>query len=277
MKIYKPTSPGRRGMTRVDFSVLDKKKPEKSLLLKLKRRAGRSSSGRITVRHQSGGAKKLYRIIDFKQDKLNMPAEVMAIEYDPYRTAFIALIKYEDGEKKYVIAPQGLKKDDKIIAGEKTEIKIGNRTKLKNIPVGTAIYNIELEPDRGGKIARSAGTSAKVLAREGGYVNLKLSSTEYRRISENCYASIGAVSRQDHAFEKIGKAGRARHKGRRPTVRGSAMNPVSHPHGGGEGRSPIGMSGPKTPWGKPARGVKTRGKKWTDKLIIKRRNRKKKK
>ncbi len=278
MKLYKPTTPGRRGATREDFSVLTrKKKPEKSLLLALKRRAGRNSQGRITTRHQGAGVKKLYRLIDFTREKLNVPAKVAAVEYDPYRAAFIALVKYQDGEKKYIIAPHGLKKDDEIIAGEKTEIRVGNRMKLKNIPIGTAVYNIEIEPGRGGKLARGAGTSAKVLALEGGYSHLKLSSTEIKRVREDCFASIGMVSNPEHVFVKIGKAGRSRRKGRRPTVRGSAMVPADHPHGGGEGRAPIGMPGPKTPWGKPARGVKTRKKKWTDKLIIKRRQKRKKK
>lgn len=276
MKIYKPTTPGRRGMTGIDFSVLTKKKPEKSLLLALKRRAGRNTGGRITVRHKGAGAKKLYRLIDFKRGKLNVPAKIIALEYDPYHTAFIALLKYKDGEKSYVIAPQGLKEGDEIIAAEKTEIRIGNRTKLKNIPIGTAVYNIEIEPGRGGKLARGAGASAKILAHEGGYTHLKMPSTEIRRAREDCFASIGMVSNPEHAYIKEGKAGRMRHKGIRPTVRGTAMTPASHPHGGGEGRSPLGMPGPKTPWGKPARGVKTRKKKWTDKLIIQRRRKKKK-
>lgn len=265
-------------MSGVDFSVLTKKKrPEKSLLLSLKRRGGRNLKGRITVRHQGGGAKKLYRLIDFGQSRLNSQVKVIALEYDPYRTAFIALVQYEDGEKKYIIAPQGLKTGDEIITGEKAEIKIGNRIKLENIPVGTAIHNIEIEPGRGGKLARGAGTSAKVLAHEGGYAHLKLSSTEIRRVPEECFASIGMVSKPEQAFVKLGKAGRSRQKGRRPTVRGSAMVPADHPHGGGEGRAPIGMPGPKTPWGKPARGVKTRKKKWTDKLIIRRRQKRPKK
>lgn len=264
-------------MSVTDFSVLTKKKPEKGLLLSFKKRAGRNSAGRITIRHRGGGAKKLYRLIDFGQEKLGMPAKVLALEYDPYRTAFIALLQYEDGLQRYIIAPQDLKKGDKIVAAENTEIRAGNRLKIKNIPVGTAIYNIELEPGKGGRLARSAGASAKVLAQEGNYVHLKMASGEIRKVLKECFASVGMVSHSEHAFVKIGKAGRMRHKGRRPQVRGSAMSVVSHPHGGGEGRCPIGMPGPKTRWGKPAMGVKTRKKKWTDKLIIKRRPKKRKK
>jgi large subunit ribosomal protein L2 len=277
MKLYKPTTPGRRGATREDFSVLTKKRPERSLILALKRRAGRNLKGRITVRHKGGGVKKFYRLIDFAQRKLNVPAKIIALEYDPYRTAFIALVEYENKEKKYIIAPQGVKVGDEIVAAEKAELKPGNRMKLKNIPVGTQVYNVEIEPGRGGKMVRGAGGSAKVLAQEGNYTHLKMPSTEIRRVSENCFASIGAVSRPERGFMKLGKAGRSRYKGIRPTVRGTAMTPASHPHGGGEGRSPLGMPGPKTPWGKPARGVKTRKKKWTDKLIIKRRQKRKKK
>ncbi len=255
--------------------LLTKKEPEKRLLIALKRRAGRGSSGRITVRHKGGGVKKLYRMVDFGQEKLGRPAKVIAIEYDPYRTAFISLLEYEDGEKRYQICPQGLEVGDSVICSEVAEIKIGNRMKLKNIPVGTQVYNVEIEPGRGGKLMRSAGTAAKVIAQESGFVHLEMSSGEIRKIPQGCFASIGQVSRTEHRFAIIGKAGRVRLKGKRPTVRGTAMNPPDHPHGGGEGRSPIGLKHPKTPWGKPALGVKTRKKKWTDKLIIQRRQKKK--
>lgn len=258
-------------------TILTKKKPEKKLLIVLQKRAGRSrSTGRITVRHQGGGAKKLYRIVDFSQEKINIPAKVIALEYDPYRNGFIALLRYEDGEKRYILAPQELKVEDQVIILEKADIRPGNRMKLKNIPVGTQIYNIEITPDKGGKLVRGAGTTAQVMAHEGGSVQLEMPSTEIRRVSEECFASIGAVSRPEYKFINVGKAGRTRHAGRRPRVRGTAMNPVDHPHGGGEGRSPIGLKHPKTPWGKPALGVKTRKKKWTDKFIIQRRKRKKK-
>jgi len=272
MKIYKPTTPSRRGMTGIDFSQLSKKRPEKSLLKYVKRNVGRGSSGRITVRHKGGGVKKLYRIIEFSQAKMNSPAKVIALEYDPNRTAFIALIEYKEGDKQYIIAPHDLKVGQEIIFSEKTPLITGNRTKLKNIPVGTAVYNVELESGKGGKIVRSAGSSAQILAHDGSYVNLKMPSTEIRRFSGECFASIGMVSNPENRFYRIGKAGKSRLKGRRPHVRGSAMNPVDHPHGGGEGRQPIGLKHPKTPWGKPALGVKTRNKKkWSNKLIIQRR------
>lgn len=256
--------------------ILTKKKPEKSLLRPLKKTGGRGKSGRITVRHKGGGAKRLYRVIDFGQVKRELPvkAKVEAIEYDPNRTCYIALLIFQDGSKSYILAPQGAQKGDEIICGEKTPLTKGNRMKLVNIPVGTFVYNIELEPGKGGKIARSAGNSCQVLAQEGKYTHLKLPSSEVRKVLNRCFASIGELSKSHHRFEKIGKAGRSRWKGIRPTVRGTAMNPVSHPHGGGEGRSPIGLKYPKTPWGKPALGVKTRKKKWTDKLIIKRRQKK---
>lgn len=257
-------------------SILSKKEPEKRLLLSLKKKAGRSFSGRITVRHRGGGAKKLYRIVDFGQDKLGISAKVVALEYDPYRTGYIVLVEYQDGEKRYILAPKDLKPGDEIICAEGTEVKIGNRMKLKNIPLGTPVYNIELEPGKGGKIVRSAGAFAKVLAQEPPYAHLEMPSGEIRKILQECFASIGQVSRSEKRFEKIGKAGRKRLKGWRPTVRGSAMNPVDHPHGGGEGKTPIGLKHPKTPWGKPARGVRTRKKKkWTDKYIIQRRYKKK--
>ena len=273
MKVYKPTTPSRRGMTGIDFSQLTKKKPEKKLLKYVKRHVGRSaSSGEITVRHKGGGVKKMYRIIEFSQTKQDMPAKVIALEYDPNRTAFIALIEYTDKTKQYIIAPQDLKVGNEIIFSEKAALNPGNRVKLKNIPVGTAVYNIELDPGKGGTTVRSAGSSAQILAHDGDHINLKMPSTEVRRFKGDCFATIGMVSNPENRFYTLGKAGKSRHKGRRPHVRGSAMNPVDHPHGGGEGRQPIGLKHPKTPWGKPALGVKTRNKKkWSNKLIISRR------
>lgn len=262
-------------MKSTDFSVLTKKKPKKRLLSPLKKRGGRNSSGRITVRHQGGGAKRFYRKIDFGQKKIDIPAKVFALEYDPNRSGFIALLEYQDKEKTYILAPQQIKVGDEIIISEKTEIKPGNRMKLKNIPIGTIVHNIEIEPGQGGKIVRGAGTSAKIMAQEKNYTHLEIPSSENRKVLGECFASIGAVSNPEHRFIKLGKAGRSRYLGKRPTVRGSAMNPCDHCHGGGEGRSPIGMPSPKTPWGKPALGKKTRLKKWTDKLIIKRRKKKK--
>jgi large subunit ribosomal protein L2 len=253
------------------FKLLSKKEPERKLLLALKKKAGRGVSGRITIRHRGGGVKRLYRILDFGQEKLGMPGKVIAIEYDPNRTAFIALIEYQDGERRYILAPKDLKIGDAVLCAEKAEIKIGNRMKLKNIPIGTQVFNIELEPGKGGKLVRGAGTSARVLASEANYTHLEMPSKEIRKISEECFASIGQVSHLEKKFEIIGKAGRRRLKGWRPTVRGMAMNPPDHPHGGGEGKTPIGLRYPKTPWGKPALGVKTRKKKWTDKFIIKER------
>jgi len=251
--------------------ILTKKKPEKKLLLTLKERGGRNRAGRITVRHRGGGVKKRYRMVDFGQKKIDVPAKIVALEYDPNRTAFLVLLEYKDGEKCYRLAPSNIKIGEEVICSEKTELKIGNRMKIENIPVGTMIYNIELEPGRGGKIVRAAGASAKVLAHEDKYANLEIPSGEIRKVLQQCYASIGTVSHQEWRYAIVGKAGRNRLKGKRPTVRGTAMNPVDHPHGGGEGRSSIGLKHPKTPWGKPALGVKTRKKKWTDKYIIKRR------
>ncbi|MGA2418264.1 MAG: 50S ribosomal protein L2 [Candidatus Staskawiczbacteria bacterium] len=273
MKTYKPTTPSRRGMTGIDFSLLTKKEPEKSLLKYVRRSVGRSpSTGRITVRHKGGGVKKFYRVIEFSQTKMNLAAKVIALEYDPNRTAFIALIQYADKTKQYIIAPQDLKVGQEIIFSENAALTSGNRLKLKNAPVGTAVYNVELEAGKGGKIVRSAGSSAQVLARDGDYINLKMPSGEIRRFSGECFASIGMVSNPENRFYRVGKAGKNRHKGIRPSVRGSAMNPVDHPHGGGEGRQPIGLKYPKTPWGKHALGVKTRNrKKWSNKLIISRR------
>lgn len=243
--------------------------------MRLKEMAGRSRAGRITTRHKGSGAKKLYRIIDFGQEKINITGKVAALEYDPYRTAWLTLLEYPSGQKAYQLAPQGLKVGDEIITAEKTEAKIGNRMKLKNITPGLMVYNVELEPGRGGKIIRSAGTSSKVLAHEGKYTHLQMPSGEVRKVLTECFASIGQVSHPEHRFEEIGKAGRSRLMGIRPSVRGSAMNPCDHPHGGGEGRTSIGLRYPKTPWGKHALGVKTRKKKWTDKYIIQRRRKEK--
>jgi large subunit ribosomal protein L2 len=252
-------------------SVLSKKEPEKKLLKFIRKKAGRNNSGRITVRHQGGGVKRLYRILDFGQDRINIPAKVLALEYDPNRTAYIALLEYQNKEKRYVIAPQDLKPGDEVIIADSGEIKPGNRMKIKNIPVGTMVFNIELMPGRGGKMARSAGSSAKILAHEGGETHLGMPSKEVRKVSGECFATIGMVSNPEHIFKIIGKAGTTRRKGIRPTVRGTAMNPLDHPHGGGEGKTPIGMRYPKTPWGKHAKGVKTRRKKWTDRFILQRR------
>lgn len=263
-------------MTGIDFSLLSGEKLKKSLLVNIKRSKGRSkSSGRITVRHKGGGVKRLYRIIEFSQKKTNSSAKVISLEYDPNRTAFIAMIEYADKEKQYIVAPQDLKVGDEVVFSENAPLKPGNRLKIKNIPVGTMVYNIELEPGRGGKLARAAGSGAQVLAKEGDYVNLKMPSTEIRIIKGECFASVGMVSNPENRYYRIGKAGKSRLKGKRPHVRGSAMNPVDHPHGGGEGRQPIGLKHPKTPWGKPALGVKTRRrKKWTNKFIVQRRRHK---
>ena len=273
IKSYKPTTNGRRGMTTTDYSALSKVAPERSLLEPLKKTSGRNSYGRITVRHHGGGNRKKYRVIDFKRNKLDMNATVLTIEYDPNRSAFIALVQYEDGEKRYIIAPNGLKVGDVITAGAEADIKPGNALPLINIPVGTFIHNIELYPGKGAQLVRSAGNMAQLMGREGNYVMVRLPSGEMRYIPSNCMATIGQVSNLDHENVHIGKAGRKRHMGWRPTVRGSVMNPCDHPHGGGEGKSPIGRPGPVTPWGKPALGYKTRNKKArTNKFIVKRRN-----
>ncbi len=273
IKTYKPTTPGRRNMSVTDYSVLSKVKPEKSLLEPLKKTSGRNSYGRITVRHKGGGCRRKYRIIDFKRNKDNMNATVMTLEYDPNRSAFIALVCYEDGEKRYILAPHGLKVGDVVTSGPDADIKIGNALPLENIPVGTFIHNIELYPGKGAQLVRSAGNMAQLMAKENGYALLRLPSTELRKVPISCKATIGQVSNIDHENVKIGKAGRTRHMGIRPTVRGSVMNPCDHPHGGGEGKSPIGRPGPCTPWGKPALGYKTRKKhNRTDKYIVKRRN-----
>ena len=273
IKSFKPTTPSRRSMTVTDYSVLSDVKPEKSLLAPLKKTAGRNSYGRITVRHHGGGNKRKYRIIDFKRDKVDMPATVLTLEYDPNRSAHIALLQYEDGEKRYILAPEGLKVGDTVMSGTGADIKPGNCLPLANIPLGTVIHNIELIPGRGGQLVRSAGVAAQLMAKEGVAAQVRLPSGEVRFIKMGCRATIGQVGNIDHENVHIGKAGRARHMGQRPEVRGSVMNPVDHPHGGGEGRSPIGHAGPLTPWGKPALGYKTRKQNHrTDKQIVKRRN-----
>ena len=273
IKVYKPTTNGRRNMSTTDYSSLSKVEPCRSLLEPLKKTAGRNSYGRITVRHHGGGNRKKYRVIDFKRQKLDVTAQVKTIEYDPNRSAFIALIEYTDGEKSYIIAPAGLKVGDQVVAGAEAEIEVGNALPLANIPTATFIHNVELYPGRGGQLARSAGNAAQLMAKEGKYALLRLPSGELRNVPINCMATIGTVSNEDHINVKIGKAGRTRHMGIRPTVRGSVMNPCDHPHGGGEGKSPIGRPGPVTPWGKPALGYKTRNrKKKSSKLIVKRVN-----
>ena len=273
IKVYKPTTNGRRNMSTIDYSQLSKVAPERSLLEPLKKTSGRNSYGRITVRHHGGGNRQKYRIIDFKRNKVNVPATVLTLEYDPNRSAFIALIQYEDGVKSYIIAPSGLKVGDVIVSGAAADIKVGNALPLINIPTGTFVHNVELYPGRGGQLARSAGNAAQLMAKEGKYALLRLPSGELRNVPVDCMATIGTVSNEDHLNVKVGKAGRTRHMGVRPTVRGSVMNPCDHPHGGGEGKSPIGRPGPVTPWGKPALGYKTRAKhKQSDKLIVRRAN-----
>lgn len=272
IKHYKPYTPSRRSMTGSDFSEITKKAPEKSLTAPLKRKAGRNNQGKITVRHRGGGAKRKYRIIDFRRDKDGIFGTVASIEYDPNRTANIALINYEDGEKRYIIAPANLKVGDKIESGEEADIKIGNCLPLKNIPEGTMVHNVELKPGKGAQMARSAGSSVQILGHEGKHTLLRLRSGEVRKVLGTCRATIGEVGNKDHELVNLGKAGRKRHLGIRPTVRGSAMNPNDHPHGGGEGRSPIGRKAPVTPWGKPTLGLKTRDtKKASNKLIVRRR------
>ena len=273
IKKYKPTSPGRRNMSVNTFDEITKKEPEKSLLTPLKSKAGRNNYGRITVRHQGGGAKRKYRIIDFKRNKDGVPGKVAGIEYDPNRSSNIALIHYVDGEKRYIISPLKLKVGDTIVSGPEADITIGNCLPLKNIPVGTLVHNIELKAGKGGQMVRSAGASAQLMAKEGNYATLRLPSGEMRQVRLECRATVGTVGNLDHQNVRIGKAGRKRHMGIRPTVRGSVMNPNDHPHGGGEGRAPVGRSGPVTPWGKPALGYKTRKKnKPSDKYIVRRRN-----
>ncbi len=273
IKVFKPTTNARRNMSVTDYSELSKVAPEKSLLKPLQKNSGRNSYGRITVRHRGGGNRRKYRVIDFKRTKFDIEATVKTLEYDPNRSAHIALIEYTDGEKAYILAPVGLKVGDKVVAGPTADIKPGNALPLVNIPVGTFVHNVELYPGKGGQLARAAGNAAQLMAKEGAYALLRLPSGELRNVPVNCMATVGQVGNLDHENVKIGKAGRTRHLGIRPTVRGSVMNPNDHPHGGGEGKSPIGRPGPVTPWGKPALGYKTRAKKnRSDKLIVKRRN-----
>ena len=273
IKLFKPTTNARRNMSVTDYSELSKVTPEKSLLKPLKKNSGRNSYGRITVRHRGGGNRRKYRVIDFKRNKFDVTATVKTLEYDPNRSAHIALLEYADGEKAYILAPVGLKVGDTVVAGPAADIKPGNALPLVNIPVGTFIHNVELYPGKGGQLARAAGNAAQLMAKEGVYALLRLPSGELRNVPVQCMATVGQVGNLDHENVKIGKAGRTRHMGIRPTVRGSVMNPNDHPHGGGEGKSPIGRPGPVTPWGKPALGYKTRAKKnRSDKLIVKRRN-----
>lgn len=274
LKTYRPTSPGRRAMSGSSFKEITKSKPEKSLLRSLKKKAGRNNQGRITVRHRGGGAKRQLRIIDFKRDKIGVPGRVATIEYDPNRSARIALIYYTDGDKRYILAPVGLNVGDKIQAGPDAEIRPGNSLPLKLLPTGTSIHNIELKAGKGGQMVRSAGASAQLLAKEGDYAHVRLPSGEVRLVRSECMATVGQVGNVEHQGINLGKAGRKRWLGWRPTVRGSAMTPRDHPHGGGEGRSPIGMPGPKTPWGKPALGYRTRKNKSSDRLIVRRRRKK---
>ena len=273
LRNYKPTSPGRRNSMGYTFEEITKKKPEKRLLATKKQKSGRNNQGRLTVRHRGGGHKRRVRIIDFKRDKDGVPGRVAAIEYDPGRSARIALIFYADGDKRYVVAPDGLGVDDTIVAGSGSPIRAGNTLPLHEIPSGTIVHNVELQPGRGGQLGRSAGSGIQVMARDSGYVLLRLPSGEMRQVLERCRDTIGSVGNTEHGLIKLGKAGRKRHRGRRPEVRGSAMNPVDHPHGGGEGKAPIGLPGPKTPWGKPALGYRTRRNKRTDRFIVRRRTR----
>ena len=273
IKTYNPYTPARRNMTGSDFSEITKATPEKSLVVTLQKKSGRNNQGKITVRHHGGGSRRKYRIIDFKRRKDGIPATVLSIEYDPNRTANIALLAYADGEKAYILAPQGLEVGTKLMNGPEAEIKVGNCLPLSEIPVGTQVHNIELYAGKGGQLVRSAGNAAQLMAKEGKYATLRLPSGEMRMVPINCRATIGVIGNGDHNLVKIGKAGRKRHMGIRPTVRGSVMNPNDHPHGGGEGRAPIGRSGPSTPWGKPALGLKTRKKnKQSNKLIVRRRD-----
>ncbi|MEI8130990.1 MAG: 50S ribosomal protein L2 [Leptolinea sp.] len=272
VKVYKPITPSLRNMTGYTFEEITKSKPERSLIVHRQKRAGRNSYGRITVRHQGGGNKQFIRMIDFKRNKLAIPGKVAAIEYDPNRTARLALIVYADGEKRYIVAPLGLKVGDSILSGPQAEIRTGNSLPIANIPVGTLVHNIELQPGKGGQLARSAGSAAQVLAKEGDYAQIRLPSGEVRLVLQVCIATIGQVGNLDHSNVKLGKAGRKRHMGIRPTVRGTAMSPRDHPHGGGEGRQPTGMPSPKTPWGKPTRGYKTRRNKTSNKFIVRRRS-----
>ncbi|HPH98221.1 MAG TPA: 50S ribosomal protein L2 [Anaerolineaceae bacterium] len=271
VKVYKPVTPGLRGMTGYTFEEITKDTPERSLIVKIKRHAGRNLYGRVTVRHRGGGERQSIRLVDFKRNK-HIPAKVAAIEYDPNRTARLALLFYADGEKRYILAPLGLKVGDAVLSGPQAEIRPGNSLPLSNIPVGTTIHAVELKEGKGAQLVRSAGSSAQLLAKEGDYAQVRLPSGEVRLVPQTCFATIGQVGNPDHSNVKLGKAGRKRHMGIRPTVRGTAMTPRDHPHGGGEGRQPTGMPGPKTPWGKPTRGYKTRRNKQTDKFIVRRRN-----
>ena len=276
IRVYKPTSPARRFMSVLTFEEITKKEPERSLVTDLRHKSGRNHHGKITVRHQGGGARRKYRIIDFKRNKDGVPATVKAIEYDPNRTCFIALLYYADGEKRYILAPLGLKVGDTVMSGPDADIKPGNCLPIQNIPLGTLIHNVEIKVGRGGQMVRSAGTAAQVMAKEGAYAQVRLPSGEVRKVSMNARATVGQVGNTDHSNVRIGKAGRSRHMGIRPTVRGVVMNPVDHPHGGGEGRSPVGMPAPMSPWGKKTQGVKTRKhRKYSDKLIISRKSKKK--
>ncbi len=272
IKIYKPTTPSRRNMTGYSFDEITKDTPERSLIVLRKARAGRDNKGRISVRHQGGGQRQYIRMVDFKRDKVGIPARVSAIEYDPNRTARLALLVYADGEKRYIIAPVGMKVDDAIMSGPTAEIRPGNSLPISNIPVGTMIHNIEMKEGKGGQLVRSAGTSAQLLAKEGDYAQVRMPSGEVRLIRQKCYATVGQVGNTDHSNIKLGKAGRKRHMGIKPTVRGTAMSPRDHPHGGGEGRQPAGMPGPKSPWGKPTRGYRTRRYKGSNQYIVRRRN-----
>jgi large subunit ribosomal protein L2 len=274
VKTYKPTSPGQRGLVGPTFEEITHSKPEPSLVRMLRKSGGRNARGRVTVRHRGGGHRRLYRLIDFKRDKMGIPARVESIEYDPNRSARIALLIYADGEKRYIVAPLGLRVKDVVMSGPGAEIRVGNALPLQSIPLGTQVHNVELQPGRGGQLVRAAGTSAQVLAKEGRYATLRLPSGEMRMVLDRCMATIGQVGNVDHSNIQLGKAGRKRWLGIRPTVRGSAMNPNDHPHGGGEGRSPIGMAGPKSPWGKPTLGKRTRGAKPSDKYIVRRRGKK---
>ncbi|WBL36646.1 50S ribosomal protein L2 [Tepidiforma flava] len=273
IKQYKPTSPGRRNATGATFSEITKDRPEKSLVVSLRSKsAGRNNQGRITVRHRGGGHRRLYRIIDWKREKHGIPAKVVAIEYDPNRTARIALLQYADGEKRYILAPNGLSVGATLMSGPDAEVRVGNALPLANMPTGTQVHNIELTPGKGGQLVRSAGAAAQLMAKEGEYALIRLPSGEMRRVRIECMATVGQVGNLEHSLIKLGKAGRTRHRGRRPEVRGAVMNPRDHPHGGGEGRAPVGMPGPKTPWGKPALGYRTRNNKRTDKYIVRRRS-----
>lgn len=274
IKKYKPTSPGRRGMTGDSFEEITKSTPERSLLSDKRKHGGRNSTGRITVRHQGGGHKQTYRLVDFMRDKHNIPAKVATIEYDPNRTARIALLTYADGEKRYIIAPVELHVGDSVMSGSKAEVRPGNCLPLANMPLGTMVHNVELLPGKGAQLARAAGVSAQLLAKEGDYATLRLPSGEMRKVRQECFAVVGQVSNVDHGNVKLGKAGRSRHRGIRPTVRGSAMSPRDHPHGGGEGRTGVGMPGPKSPWGKPTLGYKTRRNKVSNSFIVRRRGKK---